>query len=557
MTSAAWPADGGADGLSETHPPDIREIRQAFGKAAAGGRWAQLMLVLGISTALSAGLSLFGPARYVGSALDVALVLGPFAAAAACLGARSAADSGGRAPWLLMTIGSMLAAAGHALSSSAALQGLYLEFPSHEFHLIVLSHFAFAEGAILALRPAQEARLAVEIALDGMLVLMASSLVVLAFILDAPLTQGWLTMPQAVGMLVGQFAIAASLLFPALLVFWRDTELAGPVVDGVLVTAVFLAFGHFFVALGLDPLPGSEPPAMEWVRLGGWLALALTASLAMVRPRATPVGERRELAARRFRQLIIPSAALFLAGWAAFRSDDVSDASRVVVAAMGVLLALRVGAALYAVERESRDRETAERVAGRARLRAVTAQMQPHFLFNALHSLSALVRRDVTASENALEQLGGLLRYGLDSGDDTVRFADEWKFARDYLALESLRLGTRLTVKEDVSDAVLELAIPPFVIQPLVENAVRYAISPYPAGGWVAVNAWREGDVLHVEVGDSGPGASPSVVANAPGVGLRGVRAQLATHFDDQWDLRTRRDDRGFWIRIVMPADED
>lgn len=562
MSSAAWLAEDGAGRPAPPaarRPPDVRELRRAFGRDSPGGRWAGATILLGAAALTSALASLVLPEGTRGQALATALVLAPLAASAACFGARAAADMGGRAPWLLFGIGSMLPALGHALSSAASLRGLYLSFPSHEFHLVVLFHFAFAEGAVLALRPAQEPRLAVEIALDGLLVLLGTSLLVLVWILDEPLAQGWLTTPQAVGMLVGQFAVGASLLFAALLVFWRDTELDGPVVDGLLVTAVFLAFGHFFVALGLDPLPGVDQPAMEWVRLSGWLALGLTAALAMIRPEAAIPGQRRELAARRFRQLIIPTAALFVTGWAvqAVRAENVSNTSRVVVGVMGVLLALRVGAALYAVERESEDRRTAERQAGRARLRAVTAQMNPHFLFNALHSLSALVRRDTQASEDALERLGGLLRYGLDSGDHPVRFREEWGFARDYLALESLRLGTRLEVREEIDEDVMDLAVPPFVIQPLVENAVRYAVSPFPSGGWVAVRARQRGGALVLEVADSGPGASEDAVANAPGVGLRGVRAQLATHFGEEWRMDVAHDGTEFRIRLTMPADDD
>ena len=537
-------------------------LRDAVGVVRGGGperRWARVAVVL---AAAAAGCQLMahgtrGPWSTWMS--DMALAMAPLAAAAACFGARRVAPPEARTPWLLIGAGSALAALGHAASSGAVLRGVFPSFPSQEFLLVVLFHLAFAGGAVRALRPAREPRLAVEIALDGSLLLLAVSSLVLRLVLDQPLAEGWLAVPQAVTMLVGQFAVASSLLFAALLVFWRDTALAGAVVDGLLMAAVFLAFGHVFVVFGLDPLPDTDGRELEWIRLGGWAVLSITAILGMLRPEPSPLGRPREVAARRFRQSVIPAAALYLAGWgvAVAAADDVSGASRVVAACMGVVLALRVGAALYAVERESEDRRRAEQQVARVRLRAVTAQMSPHFLFNALHSLSALVRRDADASERALDRLGALLRYGLDAEDHAVSFRREWAFARDYLDLEALRLGARLQVVEEVDEDVLDLAVPPFVVQPLVENAVRYGVSPFLHGGRVTVRAWRAGPSLHVEVRDSGPGADPAVVADAPGVGLRGVRAQLATHFGEDWRMETRRDDDGFVVRLIMPADEE
>lgn len=497
---------------------------------------------------------------YQAVAGDMTMVLAPLAASAACLGARRAAAPGGRATWLLIGIGAILAALGQTLSARAELVHIYASFPSPAFLLVIAFHISFAEGAILALRPSHEPRLALEIALDGLLVLLGVSALVLRFVLDAPMSQGWLPLSQGVAMLLGEFAVAASLFFVALLVFWRDSELAGPVVDGLLISAVFFAFGNVLVTFGLDPVPESSETSLDLIRLAGWLALSLTAGLAALRPDPSPAVERRALAARRFRQLIIPGAALFLTAWGldAARRSTVTSPSRAVVGAMGVVLAARIGAALYAVEQEAEERRRAERKAARARIRAITAQMSPHFLFNALHSLSALVRRDAAASEHALERLGGLLRYGLDSGDELVRFRDEWRFARDYLDLESLRLGHRLEVVMDVDEGVLDLPVPPFVLQPLVENAIKHGVSPIPHGGRITVSAHRNGHRLAVEVRDTGPGASLEAMKDATGVGVSGVCAQLQSHLGDEWRMETDRTPDGeFTVRLVLPVDEE
>ncbi len=564
MSFAAAPAEvpprGVAGGRwSPSASLDVRELPAAFAPDSPGGVWVRLALLLAAVACVAGLVALLpiSPFRRVWAA-DLLMVLAPVSASSACMGARVTAAPGGRTTWLLISAGALLAALGQALAARAELAHVLLSFPSASFLLFVAFHIAFAEGAILALRPAHEPRLALEIALDGLLVLLGASALVLRFILDQPLTQGWVTLPQGVAMLLGQFAVAGSLFFVALLVFWRDAELAGPVVDGLLVSALFFAFGNFLVTFGLDPMPESPESALDFVRLAGWLALALTAGLAVIRPDPTPVKERRTLAARRFRQLIIPGAALFLTGWAvdAAGPHQASEPALAVVGAMGALLALRIGAALFAVERESEERRQAERRAARARLRAVTAQMSPHFLFNALHSLSALVRRDAEASERALERLGGLLRYGLDTGDDMVRLQDEWRFAQDYLDLEALRLGPRLEVSVEIDEETKKLPVPPFIVQPLVENAIRHGVSPFPDGGRIELRARLESGRLVVEVSDTGPGASPEDLANASGVGVRGVRAQLESSFGDDWRMETdHRREGGFVVRLVLPVD--
>ena len=538
----------------------MRETLGAFRRGTAGGPWPRLTLILGGAAACAAASLLMVPPYLQSVSANLVMVLAPLAAAASCVGARHAAPPAGRATWLLLALGSILAALGQALYARRDLLGELPAFPSVSFHLLVAFHFAYAEGAILALRPAHEGRSAAEIALDGLLLLLGASAVVLRLVLDEPLASGWLDVPQVVAILIAQISVAASLLFVALLVFWRDTTLAGPVVDGLMVTALLFAFGNFMVTLGLETVPGAMEPSFDLVRLLGWLSLTLTAALATVRPNPSPARARRELAARRFRQLIIPGAALFLAGWAldAAGRETVSVPSKVTIAAMGILLAARIGAAIYAVEQESVERRRAERRAARARLRAVTAQMSPHFLFNALHSLSALVRRDTVATERALGRLGGLLRYGLDSGDQLVLFREEWAFAKNYIEMESLRLGDRLNMRTLIPAEVMDLLVPPFVLQPLVENALRYAVNPFPEGGRVEVRAWREDGRLMVEVQDSGPGADAETIMNAAGVGLRGVRAQLEAHFGQEWRMDSLKlPEGGLLVRLVMPASEE
>jgi sensor histidine kinase YesM len=184
----------------------------------------------------------------------------------------------------------------------------------------------------------------------------------------------------------------------------------------------------------------------------------------------------------------------------------------------------------YNLRAQERLREEAVRAAQaralvtEARLQALQAQLQPHFLYNALHSVGALVTRDPRAAEAALDKLGALLRYSLDAGPNQVPLEDEWRFTRDYLQLESLRLGERLSFEAQLSDEALDAPIPPFTLQPLVENAVRHAIAPRTEGGRLWIDASVRDGALRILVRDDGPGPSPN---GGDGRGLRLVGERL------------------------------
>jgi signal transduction histidine kinase len=233
-----------------------------------------------------------------------------------------------------------------------------------------------------------------------------------------------------------------------------------------------------------------------------------------------------------------------------------------------LLIAIIVYCALagvtYTTELQSRLRAEEARSARaralqtEAELAALRAQLNPHFLFNTLHTLLALVRADPARAEKALEQFGDLLRYALRAQQETRdegRFAEEWKFVGDYLALEELRLGDRLRVDVDIEPETLDCLVPVFSLQPLVENAVRHGIAPRAEGGRLAIRA-RVGDG-HVElrVEDDGPGADAAAVANG-GMGLRTLRQRIeAIHGDrGQMVVEQREPGRGFAVRVRLPA---
>jgi signal transduction histidine kinase len=209
---------------------------------------------------------------------------------------------------------------------------------------------------------------------------------------------------------------------------------------------------------------------------------------------------------------------------------------------------LYVGARYYRAMLAERERALrAEAGLVEARLRALRYQLNPHFLFNALNAVSTLVvERRADDAERMLARLGDFLRLtlgaDLDGGADgasEVALAAELDYVARYLAVEQVRFGNRLRVRVDVPDALLAGAVPALLLQPLVENAVRYAVSPREAGGSVLITAVRAGCELRVSVCDDGPGpaAVPAAAGSGAdggctgGVGLANTRERLRTHY--------------------------
>jgi signal transduction histidine kinase len=206
-----------------------------------------------------------------------------------------------------------------------------------------------------------------------------------------------------------------------------------------------------------------------------------------------------------------------------------------------LIYAVIAGASLardYAAQVREREREVHEQAVGRAelerdlveaRLQGLRAQLHPHFLFNALNTISAFTETDPPTARRLMGQLGSLLRASLAlAGRPLVTLGEELTFLDDYLAVESARFEGRIRVTVDAADDLLGAAVPGFVLQPLVENAIRHGVSPRLSGGTVEVTASRDGTSLVLRVLDDGVGlpAGWSLDGHA-GVGLRNVASRL------------------------------
>ena len=215
--------------------------------------------------------------------------------------------------------------------------------------------------------------------------------------------------------------------------------------------------------------------------------------------------------------------------------------------------------------RRLRERELfAERVSRElteAQLNALRMQLQPHFLFNSLNAVMALVRdRDTERADRALVLLSDILRTTLKHGTTpTVPLTEELAFIRNYLELETLRFGDRLTVHYAIGADALDARVPVFLLQPLVENALLHGIMDLTDGGTLHIGAERRGSKLILSVADDGVGLSPEWVQRAGrGVGIANVRARLAHMYGVAATITigVRTDRAGTRASIELPYEE-
>jgi two-component system sensor histidine kinase AlgZ len=190
--------------------------------------------------------------------------------------------------------------------------------------------------------------------------------------------------------------------------------------------------------------------------------------------------------------------------------------------AIGATIALLVGGIMMTM-RQLRTRLVS------TELEALQARINPHFLFNTLNSIAALIREDPARAEAMTLQLSALFRYTLQAPRaGLVTLGEELVIVQGYLAIEQERLGDRLTSEVSVEAALHGQRIPALTVQPLVENAIKHGIATGVAGGSVRVRGWREGDLVHITIVNTGTGPSESA---GTGEGLESVRRRLRATF--------------------------
>jgi signal transduction histidine kinase len=208
--------------------------------------------------------------------------------------------------------------------------------------------------------------------------------------------------------------------------------------------------------------------------------------------------------------------------------------------------------------RDARDRQIAavqlESLLQQAQLEALRSQLNPHFLFNALHSIAELVHADPKLAEQLIVRLGELLRQVLQSSTrQEVPLAQELEFIRGYIEIEQMRLGDRLRVSWDIESAALEIPVPSLILQPLVENAVQHGIAAAAGQGLLAITARRDSQFLLLEIRDNGPGLSKDTPERGEGIGLANTRARLQRLYGDRHSFELQAAD-GLTVRVRIPV---
>ena len=211
----------------------------------------------------------------------------------------------------------------------------------------------------------------------------------------------------------------------------------------------------------------------------------------------------------------------------------------------------------YYHERRERELHTSRLQAQleKARLQALKSQLQPHFLFNTLNSISALMLTDVAAAERMITLLGDLLRMSLETASTQMTtLSQELEFLTCYIEIEKVRFEERLTVNFDVAPDTLQASVPHLLLQPLVDNAIKHGISRLVAGGEVRISAKREHGELHLVVSDNGPGLRNHRYTPPSGVGLRITRERLETIYGHDQSLELLSlPEGGFTAQISIP----
>lgn len=319
-----------------------------------------------------------------------------------------------------------------------------------------------------------------------------------------------------------------------------------------------------------------DSPLVELVAVGAasWVSWLLFAPLIVIVGRRVPFSRATWLRATVVHTstlLVCYAASLLALVWLSsllLPSTDTIDRAmvlRTLLTSSRLSLAIFTYATILATDRVLLTREVlrwrelqATRLAQQAtqsRLDALAARLEPHFLFNTLQSVSALVDSDPARARTMLAQLGDLLRDALASpGAGDVSVQEELRLLGRYLAIEETRFADRLQVEWETAPDTMSLSVPRFLLQPIAENALRHGLAPNPRGGRLRISTHRVGAQLHLVVWNNGVPLPASV---RDGLGLATTRERLSTRFGSEASLDLRTDPAGgISTLIVVPAVE-
>jgi signal transduction histidine kinase len=327
------------------------------------------------------------------------------------------------------------------------------------------------------------------------------------------------------------------------------SELRGSEVDWVDYLMSHVSFWVAWTIVGVVAAPlVSRIIGGEWSRLAKTLALTIVGAVTIVAQPLLDIAQRALVLPPRISTPDMNTVLFFVFG-------PLAHNVLVYVAIVGLTYAM------WYYE-HFRDREILAAQLGaqltQARLDALRAQLNPHFLFNAMNSIAMLVRGSHNAEAvRMLAGLSDLLRWALDDGlPQQIPLNRELEFIDRYLSIEQVRFQNRLRVEKDIDERALSMLVPTLLLQPLVENAVRHGIGQRRSAGELRIVARVDRDELMIEIRDDGPGLPPTYRTRAgAGVGLRNTEARLAAVHGTAWSLdMTTPPAGGTLVTVRIPA---
>jgi two-component system LytT family sensor kinase len=207
------------------------------------------------------------------------------------------------------------------------------------------------------------------------------------------------------------------------------------------------------------------------------------------------------------------------------------------------------------IERQSREARLRQ-LAAQAELKALRAQINPHFLFNSLNTIADLIVTDPPKAEAMTLLLSKVFRHVLMNTDQQLtRVSEEMEFLRTYLGIEQVRFGERLSVQMELDPAVAQEKIPSLILQPVVENAIKHGLAPKIGAGRLSITAKPEGEFVRLAVEDDGVGAAAAPApVNGNGLGLKIIAERLRTLYHDRAVLRFEAaESAGSRVTILIP----
>lgn len=321
-----------------------------------------------------------------------------------------------------------------------------------------------------------------------------------------------------------------------------------PMVFAVVVTAELLAF--------VLTLAGELHPQRFWMDLGlrslyiQWITVAATALLCLVRPWLRGLSHAIAGLAAWALILLVTGTVSFLAVYTVGVGSDQEGRWLFILQSLAVTAIVAALVLRYMYEQfRQKHRELA---AANARLDALQARIRPHFLFNSMNTIAGLTRRDPVLAEKIVEDLSELFRASLSDPSRLTTLDREIELAKSYLQIEAQRLGDRLRVAWDLQDLPYAAAVPPLLLQPLVENAVYHGVEPSANGGSVLISGRYRRDRINLSVRNSLP-SGQRAEREGNRVALQNLRDRLAVLYGDDAGLVVGLVDGEYQVRVHFP----